>query len=231
EDRGQMQPPLTRAQIGDIAAQPRPGNRRREIPIPLLIEHMISYMGRVRLRVLDRRGLECPQPLGLQTMSAHDRPHRGLRHLHTVLVQQHRQRLPPGHTPRRLHLRLDRSNQLLMPCMPLRRACIPALQPAVERRTGDAENLAHHHDRVGGPLCLNELVEILYCRFAAKKALTFPRNSFSCFKRAFSATTAWWSAQDADSGAWPANFSGCWARYFLIQLPSVPAFTPTDSAT
>src|SRR5699024_4531646 len=164
-------------------------------------------------------------------MGAHDRPDRGLRHLHTVLVQQHRQRLPPGHALRRLRLGLDRRDQLLMSFITLRGACVLALEPAVERRAGDAENLAHHHDRIAGLLCLNELVEVLYCRFAAKKALTFPRNSFSCFKRAFSATTAWCSAQDTDSGSWPANFSGCWARYFLIQLPNVPAFTPTDSAT
>src|SRR5699024_9753852 len=123
-------------------------------------------------------------------MSTHDRSDCGLRYLHTVVVQQHRQCLPPGHTLRRLHFGLDDRDQLLMPCIALCGTRLLALQPTVERCADNPESLAHHHDRIGSPLCVDELVEILYCRFAAKKALTFPRNSFSCFKRAFSATTA-----------------------------------------
>lgn len=46
-----------------------------------------------------------------------------------------------------------------------------------------------------GLLCFDELVEVLYFCFAAKKALTFPRNSTSDFSLAFSANVFWCSSQ------------------------------------
>jgi hypothetical protein len=46
-----------------------------------------------------------------------------------------------------------------------------------------------------GLLRFDELVEILYFCFAAKKALTFPRNSTSAFNLAFSAKAFWCSSQ------------------------------------
>jgi hypothetical protein len=46
-----------------------------------------------------------------------------------------------------------------------------------------------------GLLRFDELVEVLYFCFAAKKALTFPRNSTSAFNLSFSARAFWCSSQ------------------------------------
>ncbi|WP_243753073.1 hypothetical protein, partial [Paenarthrobacter sp. MSM-2-10-13] len=47
-----------------------------------------------------------------------------------------------------------------------------------------------------GLLRFDELVEVLYFCFAAKKALTFPKNSTSAFNLSFSAKAFRCSSQD-----------------------------------
>ncbi len=74
------------------------------------------------------------------------------------------------------------------------------------------------------------LIRLDRFRFAAKKALTFPKNSISRFNSPFSACNALYLAHSTGPGSF-APESGCSSFQIRTQCPKVPSTIPISGAT
>lgn len=171
-----------------------------------------------------RLGSDRPQPL-----CPHDQADCRDRHLDPVVVAPQSQLITPSFASRRRIATLDRFNQHVVTNRP--RSRVFRVPPPVKRRPRYLQLLTQPHDRVVRLLCLDQLVEILYRCFAAKKALTFPKNSISAFSFATSANVAWCSSHGTASRSGPQNRPGFSALCLRTQFPRVPSFTPMSTHT
>lgn len=78
-----------------------------------------------------------------------------------------------------------------------------ALGPGVTPGPGDLQHSCHHGDRVVRLLLRHQLKPFRRCCLAAKKALAFPKNSFSAFRSATSLCSRAISAAVSSGVGWP----------------------------
>ncbi len=105
-------------------------------------------------------------------------------------------------------------------------------EPALGQGPGDFQFAPHPVEGERGLLRQDERKIVVHRCFAAKKALTFPRNSISLSSSAFSACKALYLAHSTGpSSAAPPAASGCASFQTRTQLLSVPSTTPISGAT
>lgn len=90
-----------------------------------------------------------------------------------------------------------------------------ALGPGVKPGPGDVQHACHHGDRVVRLLLRHQLKPFRCCCLAAKKALAFPKNSFSAFRSATSLRSRAISAAVSSGVGWPLSVEVRRRRSFL----------------
>src|SRR5699024_7615268 len=92
-----------------------------------------------------------------------------------------------------------------------------ALGPGIKPGPGDLQHSCHHGDRVVRLLLRHQLKPFRRCCLAAKKALAFPKNSFSAFRSATSLRSRAISAAVSSGVGWPLSVEVRRRRSFLTQ--------------
>ena len=87
DHRGQIQPPGPGLEVGNVSHQPGSGNHSGEIPIPVLIEHVVPDVFGPCLRIIHRGFLPGPHPPGSQPVLVHDGPHGPRRDPDALVVE------------------------------------------------------------------------------------------------------------------------------------------------
>src|SRR5680860_309637 len=228
DDGRQIQPPGTRPQIRDIAAEPCPGDHRSEVTLPVPVEHVVLDVLGPGVRVNARGLLPRPHPDRPERASGQNGTNRAAGDADAFLSQERRDLVSASLALLTFedthHVRV----QLILTHLCRSWGC--GAQPAVERSPRDHQLPAHPVDREGSLLRQDKHEIVVHRCFAAKKALTFPRKSISLFNSTFSACNALYLAHSTGPGS-VAPASGCSSFQTRTQLPSVPSTTPISGAT
>ena len=188
-------------QVRNVAAEQRARDRRGELARSLPVEHMVLDVLRLGVQVNGRGILPRPHPHGPEATAAavEDGPDRVGGDTDAFLAQDRRDLVPAGHAlltrEHTHHVRIEH----VVTHLGRRRNVRP--QRAVERGPRDLQLAANPVDGKGGPLRQDKQEIFVYRCFAAKKALTFPRNSISLFSSALSACKALYLAYPTGPGS------------------------------
>jgi hypothetical protein len=154
DHRGQVEPALTGAQVGDVADEPFA--RRAAGRVEVTPDQVRGLDG---LLAGDRGALVGARLHRFELEFAHqvrDQPNRAL----VALPVQRRGDAPAAEgLPRVVEDPLDLLGEF---APPLRSGCLGPVAPRVVRRARDAEQPTHPDDRVGGLLRLNERAALCY---------------------------------------------------------------------
>ncbi len=179
-------------------------------------------------RINDCGLLPRPHPYRPQALFVHDGPDRTRSGRDALVTQNRGDLVPPCHALLPLKHPAHVLGELFI--AELRRGRFLWFAPAVIRGPGNLQLLAHPVNFVVCLLLPNKRIVVVYRCFAAKKALTFPRNSISRFSSALSACNALYFAHSTGPGS-AAAASGCSSYQALTQFPNVPSLTPISFAT